>query len=49
MDFELFQRFFVKGGFTDLSSLSLIASLIANLPVLHFGQGVHHGDLQGLH
>jgi hypothetical protein len=32
----------------DLCSISLIASLIAIRPVLHSGQGVHHGDVQGL-
>jgi hypothetical protein len=33
----------------DLCSPSLIARLIAVRPVLHSGQGVHPGDLQGLH
>jgi hypothetical protein len=32
-----------------LCSISLVASLIAIQPALHSGQGVHHGDLQGLH
>jgi hypothetical protein len=32
----------------DLCSISLIASLIAIRPVLHYGQGVHRDDVQSL-
>jgi hypothetical protein len=48
-DFEIFKRFRVQAGLTDLCSYRLIVTLFANGPELHFGQGVIHGDLQGLH
>jgi hypothetical protein len=48
-DFQLFKRFQVKAGLTDLCSYRLIATLFANLPELHFEQGVFHGYLQSLH
>jgi hypothetical protein len=48
MDFELFERFQVKAGLTDLCSYRLIVTLIPNRPELHFGQGVLHGHLQSL-
>jgi hypothetical protein len=34
---------------TKLSSISLVATPIANPPELNFGQGVLHGALQTLH
>jgi hypothetical protein len=48
-DFELFKRFHVKVGLTKMCSYKLIATPNANLGELHFGQGVHQDDLQGLH
>jgi hypothetical protein len=48
-DSELFKRFHVKDGLTELCSHRLIATLIGNPPKLHFGQKVLHGDLQCLH
>jgi hypothetical protein len=45
IDFELFKRFRVKVVLTELCS----HRLIANPPELHFGQEVHHGDIQYLH
>jgi hypothetical protein len=49
MDFELFKTFQVKVGLTAMCSYKLIATPIANPGELHFGQGVHHDDLQDLH
>jgi hypothetical protein len=34
---------------TKLYSISLVATAIANLPELNYGQGVFHGALQTLH
>jgi hypothetical protein len=48
MHFEIFKRFWVKTGLTDLWSYKLIATLFLNRPELHFGQGVVHGDIQSL-
>jgi hypothetical protein len=48
-DFELFKRFRVKHGSTELCSHRLIPTLITNPPELHFGQEVLRGDLQYLH
>jgi hypothetical protein len=48
-DFELFKRFWVKAGLTELCSHRLVATLIANPAELHFGQEVLHGDLKCLH
>jgi hypothetical protein len=48
-DFELFKRFQVNVGLIEMCSYKLIQTPIANLGELHFGQGVHHDDLQGLH
>jgi hypothetical protein len=47
-DFEIFKIFRVKAGLTDLCSYKLIATPIANPGELHFGEGVHGDDLQGL-
>jgi hypothetical protein len=47
--FELSKRFKVKVGLTEMCSYNLITTPIANPVELHFGQGVHHYDLQGLH
>jgi hypothetical protein len=49
MDFEIFKRFRVQAGLTDLFLNRLIATLFSNRLELHFGQGVLHGDLQSLH
>jgi hypothetical protein len=49
IDFEIFKRFRVKAGLTDLCLYKLIATPIANAGELHFGEGVHCDDLQGLH
>jgi hypothetical protein len=49
MDFELFKRFQVNIGLTEMCSYKLIATPIANPGELHFGQGAHHDDLQGFH
>jgi hypothetical protein len=38
MDFEIFKRFRVKAGLTDLCSYRLIATPIANPGELHFGE-----------
>jgi hypothetical protein len=38
MDFEIFKRFRVKVGLTDLCSYRLIATPIANPGELHFGE-----------
>jgi hypothetical protein len=45
-EFELFKRFQVKAGLTDLCSYRLISTLFPNQPELQFGQGVRLGDLQ---
>jgi hypothetical protein len=37
-DFELFKRFEVKDGLTEMGSYMLIVTPIANPPELHFGQ-----------
>jgi hypothetical protein len=49
MDFELFQRFYVKLDLTKLCSINLVATAIVNPPELNFGRGVLHGSLQSLH
>jgi hypothetical protein len=49
MDFELFKRFRVKAGLTNLRSNRLIATLFLNRSELHFGQGLLHCDLQSLY
>ena len=49
IDFELFQRFYVKLDLTKLWSIKLIATAIANPPELNFGRGVLHAALQILH
>jgi hypothetical protein len=49
MDIELFSRFRVKVGLIDLCSISLVATAVANPPVLNFGRGVLHGALQTFH
>jgi hypothetical protein len=46
MDFELFQRFYVKLDLTKLWSLKLFATAIETLPELNFGQGVFNCVLQ---
>jgi hypothetical protein len=48
-NFELFKRFRVTAGLTEMCSHRLIATIIANRPELHFGQGVLHGDIKYLH
>jgi hypothetical protein len=48
-DSKLIKRFWVKVGLTDLCTNRLIATRFPNWPVLHFGQGVLHDDLQSLH
>jgi hypothetical protein len=45
MDFELFKRFEVKLGLTNLWSIKVLATAFANQPEIHFGQGVLHGAL----
>jgi hypothetical protein len=47
-DFELFKRFEVKLGLTNLWSIKLLATTLANQPELHFGQGSLQGDLKTL-
>jgi hypothetical protein len=49
MDFEIFKRFRVKAGLTELYSYRLIATLFPNQTELHFWQGVLYGDQQSLH
>jgi hypothetical protein len=49
IDFELFKRFWVKPGLTDLCSYRPIATHFANLPELYFRQGVLHSDLKHLY
>jgi hypothetical protein len=49
MNFKIFKRFWVKAGLTEMCSYKLIATPIANPGELHFGQVVHHYDLQGLY
>jgi hypothetical protein len=49
MDFELFKRFQVQVGLTEMCSYKLIAIPIANSGELHFGQGVFHCVLQSLY
>jgi hypothetical protein len=48
MDFELFKRFQVKVGLTEMCSYKLIATPIPNPEELHFRQGVHHDYIKGL-
>jgi hypothetical protein len=48
MDFELFKRFQLKVGLTEMCSYKLIATPIANPGELHFPQGVFHCVLQSL-
>jgi hypothetical protein len=44
MDFELFTRFRVKAGLTEICSNKLVATTIANLSKLKVGQRVLHDD-----
>jgi hypothetical protein len=48
-DFELFKRFEVKLGLTNLWSIKVLATAFANQPELHFGQGSLQGDLKTLY
>jgi hypothetical protein len=48
MDFELFKRFQLEVGLTEMCSYKLIATPIANPRELHFAQGVFHCVLQSL-
>jgi hypothetical protein len=47
-DFELFKRFELKLGLTNLWSIKVIATALANQPELHFGKGSLQGDLKTL-
>jgi hypothetical protein len=47
-DFELFQKFRVKNSLTELWSIKLPATTLANQPGPHFGQGWLHCDLDTL-
>jgi hypothetical protein len=49
MDFELIQGFRFKFELSEMCSLRLIVTTIANPPELKLGQEVLHGDLQTLH
>jgi hypothetical protein len=49
MDFELFKRFRVKFELTEICSLRLIATTIANPTETNFSQEVVHGYVQTLH
>jgi hypothetical protein len=46
--FELFKRFEVKRGLTELWTIKLLATTLANQPGLHFGQSWLHFDLNTL-
>jgi hypothetical protein len=48
-DFELFKRFEVKLGLTNLWSIKVLATAFANQPELHLGQGSLQGDLKTLY
>jgi hypothetical protein len=49
MDFELIQKFRFKFELSEICSLRLIVTTIANPPELKLGQEVLHGDLHTLH
>jgi hypothetical protein len=48
-DFEIFNRFQVKSSLTELWSIKLVPTAIANPPELNFGLGGLHGALKTLH
>jgi hypothetical protein len=48
-NFEIFNRFQVKSSLTELWSIKLVATAIANSPELNFGLGVLHGTLKIFH
>jgi hypothetical protein len=49
IDFKIFNRFQVKSSLTELWSIKLVATAIANPPELNFGLGVLHGALKTFH
>jgi hypothetical protein len=49
MDLKLFQRFWVKFELTEICSLRLIMTTIANPPEFKLGQEVLHDYLQTLY